>query len=69
MAEPFFRRLRSDLLDHDPISSDRITTRFFGLSMISAQTPLAFVARENRVPLFRIMLTQRDTRFFPKIPI
>jgi len=26
------------------------------LSMISAQTPLAFVARENRFPLFRIML-------------
>ena len=24
--------------------------------MISAQTPLAFVARENRYPLFRIML-------------
>jgi hypothetical protein len=24
--------------------------------MISAQTPLAFVARENRFPLFRIML-------------
>jgi hypothetical protein len=26
------------------------------LSMISAQTPLAFVARENRYPLFRITL-------------
>jgi hypothetical protein len=26
------------------------------LSMISAQTPLAFVARENRFTLFRIML-------------
>jgi hypothetical protein len=26
------------------------------LSMISGQTPLAFVPRENRFPLFRIML-------------
>jgi hypothetical protein len=29
---------------------------FFDLSMISAQTRSAFVARENRYPLFRIML-------------
>jgi hypothetical protein len=28
----------------------------FDLSMISAQTRSAFVARENRYPLFRIML-------------
>jgi len=28
----------------------------FELSMISAQTRSAFVARENRYPLFRIML-------------
>jgi hypothetical protein len=28
----------------------------YGLSMISAQTRSAFVARENRCPLFRIML-------------
>jgi len=28
----------------------------FFWSMISAQTPLAFVARENRFPPFRIML-------------
>jgi hypothetical protein len=28
----------------------------FCLSMISAQTPPAFVARENRYPLFRIVL-------------
>src|SRR5688572_933862 len=32
----------------------------FDLSMISAQTRSAFVARENRYPLFRIML-----RFIP----
>jgi hypothetical protein len=30
--------------------------------MISAQTPLAFVARENRYPLFRIMLWQIYSR-------
>ncbi|KRR02570.1 hypothetical protein CP49_35735 [Bradyrhizobium valentinum] len=29
---------------------------FFDLSMISARTRCAFVARENRYPLFRIML-------------
>jgi hypothetical protein len=31
----------------------------FDLSMISAQTRSAFVARENRYPLFRIMLQSR----------
>src|ERR1700704_7125200 len=38
----------------------------FDLSMISAQTRSAFVARENRYPLFRIMLY----RFFhpPRCP-
>jgi hypothetical protein len=30
-------------------------SRFFVLGMISAQTPLAFVASENRIPLFGIM--------------
>jgi hypothetical protein len=30
--------------------------------MISAQTPLAFVARENRLPLFRIMLAHAMMR-------
>jgi len=29
--------------------------------MITAQTPLAFVARENRHPLFRIMLLNQLT--------
>jgi len=33
------------------------------LSMISAQTPLAFVARENRYALFRIMIWPRSGRF------
>jgi hypothetical protein len=31
-------------------------SRQISLSMISAQTRSAFVARENRLPLFRIML-------------
>jgi len=31
--------------------------------MISAQTRSAFVARENRLPLFRIMLWQKPSRF------
>ena len=34
----------------------------FDLSMISAQTRSAFVARENRYPLFRIMLQTAETR-------
>jgi hypothetical protein len=33
-----------------------ISLYLFCLSMISAQTRSAFVARENRYPLFRIML-------------
>jgi len=32
------------------------------LSVISAQTPSAFVARENRFPLFRIMLAQSRSK-------
>jgi hypothetical protein len=36
------------------------------LSMISAQTGSAFVARENRYPLFRIMLYA--TLIFSKMP-
>jgi hypothetical protein len=38
---------------------------YFCLSMISAQTRSAFVARENRYPLFRIMLQEwsTDVRF------
>src|ERR1700761_4665192 len=37
---------------------NRIMISSLCLSMISAQTPSAFVARENRFPLFRIMLLQ-----------
>jgi hypothetical protein len=32
--------------------------------MISAQTRFAFVARENRFPLFRILLWRRNSRLF-----
>jgi len=39
--------------DHD---ANRIMISSLCLSMISAQTRSAFVARENRFPLFRIML-------------
>jgi lipopolysaccharide export system protein LptA len=42
--------------DHDPIRRNRIMISSLCLSMISAQTRSAFVARENRFPLFRIML-------------
>jgi hypothetical protein len=35
----------------------------FDLSMISAQTRSAFVARENRYPLFRIMLQLPSWQF------
>jgi hypothetical protein len=44
------------MLERDDFSSSRHPALSFCLSMISAQTPLAFVARENRYPLFRIML-------------
>jgi hypothetical protein len=40
----------------DDFSSNRHPALSFCLNVISAQTPLAFVARENRCPLFRIML-------------
>jgi len=43
-------------LKRDEIWSDRHRALILCLSMISAQTPLAFVARENRFTLFRIML-------------
>ena len=43
-------------LDHDPIRRNWTTSSSLCLSMISAQTRSAFVARENRFPLFRIML-------------
>jgi hypothetical protein len=49
-------RLAGVLLEHDEIIRNRIMLSSLCLSMISAQTPLAFVARENRFPLFRIML-------------
>jgi len=48
-------------LDHDAIEWNRIMISSLCLSMISAQTRFAFVARENRFPLFRIML-QRTFR-------
>jgi hypothetical protein len=40
----------------DDFSSNRHPALSFCLSTISAQTPLVFVARKNRYPLFRIML-------------
>ncbi len=43
-------------LERDDFSSKRHRALSFCLSMISAQTRSAFVARENRYPLFRIML-------------
>jgi hypothetical protein len=43
-------------LDHDPTRLNRIMISSLCLSMISAQTRSAFVARENRFPPFRIML-------------
>jgi hypothetical protein len=44
------------LLKHDSTGLNHARRPRSCLSMISAQTPLAFVARENRFPLFRIML-------------
>src|SRR5207302_6448681 len=44
------------LLERDDFSSNRHPALAFCLSMISAQTRSALVARENRCPLFRIML-------------
>jgi hypothetical protein len=43
-------------LEHNPIGWHRLMLSSLWLSMISGQTPLAFVARKNRFPLFRIML-------------
>jgi hypothetical protein len=43
-------------LERDDLSSNRHPALVYCLSMISAQTRSAFVARENRFPLFRIML-------------
>jgi hypothetical protein len=45
-------------LERDDFSSNRHLALSFCLSMISAQTRSAFVARENRYPLFRIVLEQ-----------
>ena len=42
-------------LEHDVMRWNRHHALAFCLSMISAQTRSAFVARENRFPLFRIM--------------
>ena len=57
-------KMRSDLsttdhpfLEHDDFSFRIVIPPYlFDLRMISAQTRSAFVARENRYPLFRIML-------------
>src|SRR5947209_19023160 len=43
-------------LERDDFSSSRLPALSFCVSMISAQTRSAIVARENRYPLFRIML-------------
>jgi len=58
------------LLERDNFSSNRHPALSFCLSMISAQTRSAFVAREDRYTLFRIMLywhvtdaTQRPADF------
>ncbi len=48
-----------DALERDDFSSNRHRVLCSCLSMSSAQTRSAFVARENRCPLFRIMLQQR----------
>src|SRR6202044_111840 len=42
--------------EHDSTGLNHARRPSSYLSMISAQTPPAFVARENRYPLFRIML-------------
>ena len=42
--------------DHDAIERNRIMISSLCLSMISAQTRFAFVARKNRFPLFRTMI-------------
>jgi hypothetical protein len=44
-----------DRPDHDAIKWNRIMISSLCLSMISAQTLFAFVARENRFAIFRIM--------------
>jgi hypothetical protein len=49
LADLFAQNAMTFLFNRHPALS-------FCLGMISAQTPLAFVARENRYPLFRIML-------------
>src|SRR5215831_2266051 len=48
--------LTYQFLEHDVIRWNRHHALALCLSMISAQTRSAFVARENRFPLFRIML-------------
>src|SRR6516164_1090106 len=45
-------------LEHDVIRWNRHHALALCLNMISAQTRSAFVARENRFPLFRIMLSR-----------
>ena len=52
-------------LDHDAIKWNRIMISSLCLSMISAQTRFAFVARENRFPLFRIMPWKSETCAMP----
>jgi hypothetical protein len=54
-AKPLNMR-REARLERDDFRMNRYRTLIYCLSMISAQTRSAFVARENRYPLFRIML-------------
>src|SRR5882724_13637980 len=54
------RALKPGLLARDDASSNRHPAPYlFCLSMIPGQTRTAFVPRENRYPLFRIMLRGR----------
>jgi hypothetical protein len=53
---PAGREFGIKTLDHDAIKWNRIMISSLCLSMISAQTRFAFVARENQFPLFRITL-------------
>src|SRR5215475_8360801 len=57
-----WRAARRFNLEHDVIRWNRHHALALCLSMISAQTRSAFVARENRFPLFRIMLLSHAAR-------
>jgi hypothetical protein len=57
------RALKPGILARDDASSNHHPAPSILLSMIAGQTRTAFVPRENRYPLFRIMLRGR---FSPK---